>query len=119
MEIFLRIFIFFEMSKKQLGIITASQSKFTCSKSTIETSEECVKSIQSYQIIVSFLCLYHCVKSVQMRSFFYSVFPCIRTEYGDLWSRSPYSVRIQEITDQTKLRIWTVFMPFVVNGTGN
>ena len=27
------------------------------------------------------------VKSVQIRSFFWSVFPCIRTEYGDL--RSP------------------------------
>ena len=26
----------------------------------------------------------HCVKSVQIRSFFWSVFSCIRTEYGDL-----------------------------------
>ena len=26
----------------------------------------------------------HCVKSVQIRSVFWSVFPCIRTEYGDL-----------------------------------
>ena len=29
---------------------------------------------------------YHCVKSVQIRSFFWSVFSCIRTEYGDLRS---------------------------------
>ena len=29
---------------------------------------------------------HHCVKSVQIRSFFWSVFSCIRTEYGDLWS---------------------------------
>ena len=26
----------------------------------------------------------HCVKSVQIRSFFWSVFSCIWTEYGDL-----------------------------------
>ena len=30
----------------------------------------------------------HCVKSVQMRSFFWSVFSCIRTEYGDLLCKS-------------------------------
>ena len=48
-------------------------------------------------------------KIVQMRSFFWFLFSCIRTEYGDLRSKSPYSVRIQEITDQKKLRIWTFF----------
>ena len=26
----------------------------------------------------------HCVKSIQIRSYFWSVFPCIRTGYGDL-----------------------------------
>ena len=26
----------------------------------------------------------HCVKSVQIRSFFWSVFSCIRNKYGDL-----------------------------------
>ena len=26
--------------------------------------------------------IYHCVKSVQIRSYFWSVFSCIRTEYG-------------------------------------
>ena len=29
----------------------------------------------------------HCVKSVQIRSFFWSAFSCIRTEYGDLRSK--------------------------------
>ena len=29
----------------------------------------------------------HCVKSVQIRSYFWSVFSCIRTEYGDLRSK--------------------------------
>ena len=52
----------------------------------------------------------HCVKSVQIRSFFWSVFSCIWTKYGDLRSESPYSVPIQENTDQKKLRIWRLFI---------
>ena len=52
---------------------------------------------------------YRCVKSVQLRSYFWSVFTCIRTEYGDLRSISAYSLRIQENTDQKQLRIWTLF----------
>ena len=42
----------------------------------------------------------HWVKSVQIRSCFLSVFSCIRTEYVDLRSKSPYSIQIQENTDQ-------------------
>ena len=34
-----------------------------------------------------FLSSSHCVKSVQIRSYFWAVFSCIRTEYGDLRSR--------------------------------
>ena len=44
-----------------------------------------------------------CVKKVQTRSVFWSVFSCIRT-------KSPYSIWIHENTDQKKLRIWTLFM---------
>ena len=51
----------------------------------------------------------HCVKSVQIRSFFWSVFSCILTEYGDLPRKSRFSARIQENTDQKKLRICTLF----------
>ena len=45
---------------------------------------------------------YHCVKSVQIRSYFWCVFSYIRTEYGDLRGviSGPYSVRIEENTDQ-------------------
>ena len=46
---------------------------------------------------------------VQIRSFFWSVFSCIWTEYGDLLRKSLYSVQIQENADQKKLRIWTLF----------
>ena len=49
------------------------------------------------------------VKSVQIRSFFWSLFSCIQTEYGDLRGKFKYSVRKQEKTDQKKLRIWTLF----------
>ena len=34
--------------------------------------------------IMTFLGTRHCVKSVQIRSYFWSVFSCLRTEYGDL-----------------------------------
>ena len=39
----------------------------------------------------------HCVKSVQIVSFFWSVFSRIRTENGDFRSKSPYSVPIREV----------------------
>ena len=47
----------------------------------------------------------HCVKSVQLRSFFWSVFSCIRTKF----LKSPYSVRILKNMDHKKFRIWTFF----------
>ena len=51
----------------------------------------------------------HCVKSVQLRSYFWSIFSCIRTEYRDLLRKSPYLIQIQENTNQKKRRIWTLF----------
>ena len=41
--------------------------------------------------------------------FFWPIFSCIRTEYGDLLRKSLYSVWIQKNADQKKLRIWTLF----------
>ena len=49
------------------------------------------------------------MKIVQLRIFFWSVFSRIRTEYGDLFCKSSYSVRKRENTDQKKLRIWSLF----------
>ena len=51
----------------------------------------------------------HRVKSVQIQSFFWSVFSRTRVEYGDLRNKSPYSAQIREDTDQKKLRIWAHF----------
>ena len=52
---------------------------------------------------------FHCAKSVQIRSYFWSVFSCIRTKYGKIWSISPQPVRMWENTDQKLRRIWTLF----------
>ena len=49
------------------------------------------------------------MKSVQIRIFFWSVFSCTWSEYGDLRSKSPYSDRARENMDQEKLRTWTLF----------
>ena len=46
--------------------------------------------------------------------FFWSVFSCSWAEYGDLICKSPYSVRIQENTDQKKHRIRTLFTQWVL-----
>ena len=50
----------------------------------------------------------HCVKSFQIRSFLWSVFSGIRTEYGEILRNPPYSVQMWENTDQKKLCIWTL-----------
>ena len=52
----------------------------------------------------------HCVKSVQTRRFFSSVFSCIRTEYGDTLGKPQYSAQTQEKADQKNLRICTLFL---------
>ena len=68
----------------------------------------------SFQFLVNKLCKkialcskIHCVKSVQILSFFWSVFSSIRTEYGEILRISPYLVGMRENKDQKKLRIWT------------
>ena len=51
----------------------------------------------------------HCVKSVQIQSFFWFVFSRIRTEYGEIRSISIYSVRVRESTDQNLLLSSVIF----------
>ena len=85
-------------------------------------------------LVQSFTYNFHCMKIVEIRSFFWSIFSCIWNEYRD--SKCPntefclvriflYSVRIQENTDQKNLRIWILFTQclilqhlFVVNFRG-
>ena len=68
-------------------------------------SQRCIQNLVKH-----LSCSFYCVKSVQIRSYFWSVFSCIRTEYEYLLRKSPYSVRIHGKTDQKYLRIWTLFM---------
>ena len=56
---------------------------------------------------------YHCVKNVQILSFFWSVFSHIRTEYGEIRSIPLYSVQMRGNMDQKKLHIWTLFTQFI------
>ena len=54
------------------------------------------------------------MKSVQIRSFSWSLFSCIWAEYGDLRGQSSYLFQIQENKDQKKLRIWTIFTQWLL-----
>ena len=51
----------------------------------------------------------HCAKGVQLPSFFWSLFSRIWTEDKDLRSKSLYSRRIQEDTDQKKTLYLEIF----------
>ena len=67
-------------------------------------------SVETWSILRTLKsCELHCVKIVQIRSFFWSAFSCFWTEYGYLLRKYLHLVRIRENTDQGKLRIWTLF----------
>ena len=51
----------------------------------------------------------HYVKSAQIRSFFWFVFPRIWTEYRELLRKSPYLIRVRENTDHIKTRYLDTF----------
>ena len=53
-------------------------------------------------------CSVHCTKSVQIRSFFWSVFSRIWTECGEFWSKPPHSVQMRGNAARKKLRIWSL-----------
>ena len=61
-----------------------------------------IKSIDFAELIIAIKPFHdtHCIKSVQIRSNFWSVFFHIRTEYAEILRISPYSVRMRENTDQ-------------------
>ena len=63
---------------------------------------------KSQFLLVSCLAL-HCVKSVQIRIFFWSLFSCIRTEYGDL--RIRIQIRIGKISSHFKSKFQVIKSP--------
>ena len=58
---------------------------------TIETND--------FNLLLKSVNFTHCVKSVEKRSFFWSVFSCIRTEYGDLPNSGKYGPEITPYLD--------------------
>ena len=62
----------------------------------------CPVLLDFFFILILFVFFYdtrilHCVKSVQIRSYFWSVFSYIQTKYEDMLRKSPYSVLIRKI----------------------
>ena len=84
-----------------------------CKASVIKSYQRYLKNNGPLDI-KKYVLFAHSVKSVQIWSFFWSVFSCIWTEYGQLLCTSPCWVKIQENTDQEKLLIWTPFMQWHV-----
>ena len=68
----------------------------TSNISSVDVMAMTVKNIFSAKIMYNI----HCVKSVQIRSYFWSAFFCIQTQYGEMLHFSPRSVRIQKNMDQ-------------------
>ena len=93
--------ISFQSNKEKYQPQSTARLPVTCLKVEFETI--------SFNLVLTIPLRSHCVKSFQIRRFFWSVFSAIWTEYGDLRSKSPYSVRIRENTDQKILRIWALF----------
>ena len=76
-------------------------SNNTCFKESLQTTASDIRLSSNEASAMPFILQYmHCVQSVQIRSFLWSVFSRIRTEY---------SAGMRENTDQKKLRIWTLF----------
>ena len=62
---------------------------------------QCCYSINKYWVVKrSTVWNTHCVKIARIRSFFDPYFTGSLTEYGEMWTISPYSVRIRENKDQ-------------------
>ena len=57
-------------------------------------------NIYKVTFFIKIISTIHCLESVQIRSYFWSVFSRIRTEYREILRIFPYSVRMQENTDQ-------------------
>ena len=108
---YFHFFCFQEFSSKKYSLYSPECENVILCIAILLKAADYLQMRSNYLPAVSFLVRIdtHCVKSVQIRSFFWAVSSCIRTEYGDLFRKSPYSVRLQENTDQKKLHIWTLF----------
>ena len=102
--------IFHALTGSDFTIFFYRRSKIQSLKKVISASNDKINISFIFQKSYHYTSnwFYHCVKSVQIRTFFWSVFSRISIEYEGLRSNYPYSVRIQENTDQKNLCIWTL-----------
>ena len=79
-------------------------NNFSWSKTSICGSEQYRKITLLIKFIIAVgLLKLHCIalrEKCPNTELFLVLFSCIRTEYGDLGNKSPYSVQIQENPDQ-------------------
>ena len=125
-----RVYIFFEENICITRLWSFLESQFDNCFDRFLNENECYESakykvnllfcgmlLEKREVFLHFLTPFpwrdHCVKCVQIRSFLWSVFSHIRTEYGEMLRISPYSVRMRENTDQKNLRIWTLFTQWI------
>ena len=63
---------------------------WTIAEAYSDPRQTCKRNVPSY-MFGRFLNTFHFVKSVQIRSYFWSVFSCIRTEYRKIGTRNNYA----------------------------
>ena len=92
-----------EKQKKTWQVLRVFKIFKTYLKALFTCYHTCHKTFSILKTPMHIFSQIHYVKSVQIRSFFWSVFSRNRTGI------SPYSLQVRENTDQEKLRIWTHF----------
>ena len=77
-----------------------------------------LSELADFFIFISICCiLFHCVKSIQIRSFFWSFFSCIRTECGQ--EKTSYLDTFHAVFDFTLSDMNTCFRRWLINGDLN
>ena len=84
-----------KLKKKNIVTTQLLQSRFLVNVYSITARRDF-----SYETSFKSQSCWHCVKSVRIRSYSGQHFPGIRTEYGEIWNISLYSVQMREIADQ-------------------
>ena len=89
--------------RKQL-LKAKNRQLFSHKRSVIDVSQGFIYASDVVEIFCE-----QCVKSVQIRSFFCSVFSRIRIKYGGLLRKAPYSVGMRENTELKKAHYLDIF----------
>ena len=85
-----------KLQNKKLRIHKAKRRPKHLTRSFILKKHQLTLQAWITNVCLIIFCKWHCVKSVSIRSFFWSVFSRIRIEYGHLLCKTPYSIQIRE-----------------------